>query len=194
MNSKPVQHYAATSDRRAEIAKAARAIIAELGFEGLRTRDIADRVGINIATLHYHVPSKAALIDMVAESLRDDFIAQHNKHPRGNRTPLERLQMEFDEVDEVLRDNPELYVVYAELLIRARRDPTIAAIMQPMVDFWFGQIVRILTDGAADGSFRPNLDPRAGAAIVIGALTWPLHNGCAPKIDLYAELLRSLQS
>lgn len=174
---------------------AARAQIAEQGFEGLRTRDIADRVGINIATLHYHVPSKAALIELVAESLRDDFIAQHKSHPRDHLTPLRRLELEFDEVEEVLRDNPELYVVYAELLIRARRDPTVAAIMQPMVDYWFAQVVGILNDGVVDGSFRPDLDPRAGAAMVIGALTWPMHNGCAPRLGLRAmteELFRSL--
>jgi AcrR family transcriptional regulator len=39
-------------DRRLAIAAAARAIIVEKGLEGLRTRDIAKRVGINIATLH----------------------------------------------------------------------------------------------------------------------------------------------
>ena len=57
--------------RRREIAAAARSLVAERGFEGLRTRDIADRVGINVATLHYHVPSKDALIELLAESLRD---------------------------------------------------------------------------------------------------------------------------
>ncbi len=64
-----------TADRRREIAAAARSLIAERGFEGLRTRDIAARVGINVATLHYHVPTKEALIGLVAQSLRDDFIA-----------------------------------------------------------------------------------------------------------------------
>ena len=64
-----------TDQRRLEIAAAARALIAERGFEGLRTRDIAERVGINIATLHYHVPSKEALVELVAQSLRDEFKA-----------------------------------------------------------------------------------------------------------------------
>lgn len=50
---------ASTDDRRAEIAAAARGLIVEKGLEGLRARDIAERVGINIATLHYHVPSRS---------------------------------------------------------------------------------------------------------------------------------------
>ena len=49
-------------ERRIAIARAARALIIGKGLEGLRTRDIAERVGINIATLHYHVPSKEALV------------------------------------------------------------------------------------------------------------------------------------
>ena len=74
------------------IAAAARALIAERGFEGLRTRDIAERVGINVATLHYHVPTKEALIEIVAQSMRDDFIAQSKAWRRDGLTPLQELQ------------------------------------------------------------------------------------------------------
>ena len=78
------RHRGSSDIRRPAIAAAARALIAERGFEGLRTRDIAERVGINVATLHYHVPSKEALIELVAQSMRDDFIAQQQR-PGGAR-------------------------------------------------------------------------------------------------------------
>ena len=83
--------------RRPAIAAAARALIAERGFEGLRTRDIAERVGINVATLHYHVPTKEALIEIVAQSMRDDFIAQGKAWRREGLTPLQELQAEIAE-------------------------------------------------------------------------------------------------
>jgi len=38
--------------RRQELVHAAFNLIAEHGFEGLRTRDVAAEVGVNIATLH----------------------------------------------------------------------------------------------------------------------------------------------
>jgi AcrR family transcriptional regulator len=41
--------------------------IAEHGFEGLRTRDVAAEVGVNIATLHYYFPTKESLIRGVLE-------------------------------------------------------------------------------------------------------------------------------
>src|SRR5207245_5045007 len=48
--------------RRDELVLAAYRLLAERGFEGLRTRDIAGAVGLNIATLHYYFPTKEALV------------------------------------------------------------------------------------------------------------------------------------
>ena len=55
--------------RRKLIVEAAFKAIADEGFEGLRTRDIADRVGINCATLHHYFPTKEDLIAGVADHL-----------------------------------------------------------------------------------------------------------------------------
>ena len=123
-------------DRRLAIARAARAIIVEKGLEGLRMRDIAARVGINIATLHYHVPSKEALVALVAESLRHDFKAQALRHPRQGKSGLEQLRLEFDDFREAAVDMPDLVIILTELVERARRDIAIAEIMLPMRDFW----------------------------------------------------------
>src|SRR6478752_5112118 len=120
--------------RRPAIAAAARALIAERGFEGLRTRDIAERVGINVATLHYHVPTKEALIEIVAQSMRDDFIAQGKAWRRAGRTPLQELQAEFAEFRDTMEHNPQLFAVLAEMVERARRDPRIDAAVRPLLN------------------------------------------------------------
>ena len=158
-------------DRRLAIAQAARAIIVEKGLEGLRTRDIAARVGINIATLHYHVPSKEALVALVAESLRRDFRAQALRHPRQGKSGLEQLRLEFDDFRETVVDMPDLIIILTELVERARRDRAIAEIMLPMRDFWRSQFADIFRLGISDGSFRPDLDPEAAALITTGALS-----------------------
>ncbi len=41
-------------ERRRSLVLAAYHLIAERGFEGLRTRNVATRAGVNIATLHYY--------------------------------------------------------------------------------------------------------------------------------------------
>jgi AcrR family transcriptional regulator len=159
-----------TDERRKQIALAARALIVERGFEGLRTRDIAERVGINVATLHYHVPTKEALVGLLAESLRDEFIAQVEKRPRDGLPPLELLRLEFADFRETEVENPAIHRVMFELMERSRRDERVAAVIQPMQAFWHGQLTEILEQGRKDGTFRADIDPGAAASVVIGAM------------------------
>jgi AcrR family transcriptional regulator len=160
----------AGEDRLYDIAMAARELIAERGFEGLRTRDIAARAGINISTLHYHVPTKEALIALVAQSIRDEFIAQHNARPREGLSPLECLKLEFADFRENLVENPRLFAVFTEVTERAKRDPKIAGNFQPMQRYWHQQLTAILDEGRRIGQFRPNLDPQVASLMVIGTL------------------------
>ena len=181
-------------DRRSAIAQAARAIIVEKGLEGLRTRDIAARVGINIATLHYHVPSKEALVALVAESIRHDFKAQALRHSRLGKSGLEQLHLEFDDFRETVADMPDLIIILTELVERARRDAAVAEIMLPMRDFWRNQFAEIFRLGMSDGSFRPDLDPEAAALITTGALSdcWRQSKEALPLLDrVQAELARA---
>src|SRR5258705_187148 len=117
-----VQKREPAFDRRDEIARAARALIVEKGVEGLRTRDTADRVGISVATLHYHVPTKEALIELVAESLRRDFIQQSIDRPRAHLTPEERMEQKFVVFRENGIERPEIMLVFSEQTERPRRD------------------------------------------------------------------------
>src|SRR5205809_67708 len=67
---------AAQKDRRGALVRAAYNQIAERGFEGLRTREVAGEAGVNIATLHYYFPTKEKLIEGVVEhELDSDEVA-----------------------------------------------------------------------------------------------------------------------
>jgi AcrR family transcriptional regulator len=163
------QKRESTDDRRIAIALAARSLIVEKGFEGLRTRDIADRVGINVATLHYHVPTKEALIELVAESMRDEFRAQSARQPRDGLSVLQCLHLEFADYRETLAETPELLDVFAELLMRAARDENVRNVIAPLHRYWVGQFERLLERGRDDGTFRPDLDPAPMALMITGA-------------------------
>ncbi|MDR3709922.1 MAG: TetR/AcrR family transcriptional regulator [Capsulimonadaceae bacterium] len=49
-------------DQRENLLEAAYDLVGEVGVSGLRTRDIAERAGVNIATLHYCFENKDALL------------------------------------------------------------------------------------------------------------------------------------
>src|SRR5207244_10007286 len=62
-----------SEDRRHALVAAAFGQIAERGFEGLRTREVAAEAGVNIATLHYYFPTKEDLIRAVVEHAMGRF-------------------------------------------------------------------------------------------------------------------------
>jgi AcrR family transcriptional regulator len=186
---------APTDDRRDAIARAARALIAEKGVEGLRTRDIAERVGINIATLHYHVPSKEALIELVAESVRHDFVQQQIDRPRAHLSAKERMDLEFDDFRDMALKSPATMQVFSELIERGRRDERIAEAILPMKRHWREMLQQMLSEGVMDGAYRADLDTEMFALIIMAAFIGFCRN---PKngphdVDrLIAELQRAI--
>jgi len=183
-------------ERRLAIARAARALIVERGLEGLRTRDIAARVGINIATLHYHVPSKEALVALVAHSLKEEFRDQGMRRSREGCTGLELLRMEIEDVIESLFEAPERLSIMAELIERSRRDPAIAAIIRPMTGHWRQTLADIFALGVRDGTLRADLSPQAAAHIFLGTVAgWRSSHPDRSEVDaVFSELERAFSA
>ncbi len=189
--SEPKQQYGNKDDRRRAIASAARAIILEKGFEGLRMRAIADRVGINIATLHYHVASKEALIELVGETLKQEFYDHYALLITGGLSPIEELRLLIDDCKHVMLERPELLQLMDALGHKANISVSIATIVGEMRRHWLGLFVAVLTRGRETGAFRGSLDPVSGAHMIAGALVsfqykpkhlLPLFDGVADEI------------
>ena len=113
-------------ERQEALVQAAFELIAERGFEGLRTRDVAGKVGVNIATLHYYFPTKEKLIRGVVGYAMGRF--RTTLQPAGS--PGEQLRAHFAGVRRLARDEPKVFAVMGELAMRARRDRAIAAILR----------------------------------------------------------------
>ena len=60
-------------DRKSELVQIAYRLIAQNGLEGFRIRQVAAEAGIDNGTLHYHFPSKEALILGVVDYLMEDL-------------------------------------------------------------------------------------------------------------------------
>src|SRR6059058_5956860 len=111
--------------RRDALVMAAFEQIADRGFEGLRTREVAGQVGVNIATLHYYFPTKEALIRGVVDHAMSRF--RSTLAPHGS--PADQLRNHLRAVRKLLRDEPEVGAVMGELALRSARDPAMARIM-----------------------------------------------------------------
>src|SRR5947208_16705160 len=101
-------------DRRGALVFAAYNRIARHGFEGLRTRDVAADVGVNIATLHYYFPTKEGLIRAVIGQAMQQFVA--TMPTEGS--PVEQLRGHLRALLGLLKEDRELWAVMSELVLR----------------------------------------------------------------------------
>src|SRR6516162_2642021 len=142
--------------RRQSLVQAAFAAIAQDGFEGLRTRSVAARAGVNIATLHYYFPTKEALIDGVAQYLSAQFRSLHGPTPKPSGSwALDRLRQEFSDVRFYRTQHPDLGSVMLELQLRGRRDRKIANIVDPLLGRWRAGLEAMVRAGIEEGVFDP---------------------------------------
>jgi len=169
--------------RRLSLVRAAYEVIAEQGFEGLRTRTVAERVGVNIATLHYYFPTKEALIGGLAEYLSFQFKNVHAPAVSADRSPaLNRLHQEFADARYYRLERPDMLTVIQELTLRAQRDPVTRSIVTPLMYHWRAGLEQMIEDGVREGVFRPNLVPVVAAAFVASTIWGALNVGVGIEV------------
>ncbi|MFD9888680.1 TetR/AcrR family transcriptional regulator [Amycolatopsis sp. NPDC059027] len=150
-------------DRRAEIIQAAFRQVAAVGFEGLRLRQIADDVGVDHSTLHHHFPGKKEIVAGVAEYAISRFEAPV---PEG-AGPAESLRAYLLHLRELLADSPEVFVVTAELDLRARRDPMVREVLARHEANWRGSLHALLS---ARGAWSRRVDAAYAVELVIAVV------------------------
>jgi AcrR family transcriptional regulator len=155
--------------RCAELVRAAYQVIAERGLEGLRTRDIAAKVGINISTLHYHFETKQALVVAVVE-----YVAQLFSTVRApllvGATPLDEFLHLFETQGYRKRKVPELEIVVQELMLRARRDEQIRGEFDVIFSTWHAVVEEIVLRCIREGYLRNDLDAKTVTAMITSLL------------------------
>ena len=153
-------------ERRLSLVQAAYELIAEGGFEGLRTRNVAARAGVNIATLHYYFPSKEDLIRGVVEYLLQQFMTAYLPgSPFEMKTPLEQLRGELAELQYLVQEKPAMFIVLDELILRSLHDSAIHELIKWLDEGWHTYLEQVIRNGIEQGQFRTGLDP-------VYAATW----------------------
>jgi AcrR family transcriptional regulator len=153
--------------RRADLLDAALHLVAERGVEGLRTRDVAARAGVNVSTLHYWFGTKEDLLLALVGHASGQFGAPGAPGEESLREHLERAWQAFEA-------RPQLSIVLQELSVRAQRDEATRAVFQQVFQGWNAAVEQVVRDGIARGELRADLDPAASARVltsfIMGAL------------------------
>lgn len=150
--------------RRLELLEAAFEVVAEKGLEGLRTRDVAAKVGMNVATLHYYFATKEDLLVGLVDLVQRKFT---ERPPQAARAGEENtLRAHLTSAWWSFGRDPRLAVVLQELVARSHRDAVSRDAFRALHTFWNAMVADVLRGQIADGSLRADLDPIAGARIV----------------------------
>src|SRR5215471_14333312 len=178
---------ATANQRPAQIVRAAYRLIVESGLEGFRTRDVAAKVGINSATLHYYFPSKESLIQGVVQHLIEELKRPLVKSQQKPQSAIDKLRLEFRDVSARIRQAPDQLLVLNELAIRSWRDPAIARILAYLDEQWHGHLSSILKQGIAQGEFRSDLNVVQTASSIMTQL-----RGIGLQVKLHPEQMERL--
>lgn len=150
--------------RRQDLLESALSLLAEGGLEGLRTRDVAARAGVNISTLHYYFGTKEALLLALVEHASAKFLA----HPpaRRPRPGAPALRTHLLDAWRTFQAEPHLAAALQELVLRGQRDPATGAAFRALHDGWNASLEALLRHEIAAGTLRSDLDPPLAARVV----------------------------
>jgi AcrR family transcriptional regulator len=157
---------ARTDGRREELVLAAFQALAERGFEGLRTREVAAQVGINPATLHYYFPTKEALIGGVLHHVTRRF----GRLLGTQGTAADQLRHHLAATRRMILEEPATTAVLCELALRGPRDPAIATMLRKSDDAWYGKVRGLIERAVAEHALPADVDPASAAALLVSVV------------------------
>lgn len=182
--------------RRRDLLEAAFRLVGERGLEGLRTRDIAARAGVNISTLHYYFGTKDALLVALVAHTSQKFAAGAEAQPgRPGSSEPAPLRAHLERAWSTFQSTPHLATVLQELVLHGQRDPATRAAFRGLYEGWNGMLEEVLRQENARGALRPHLDARAGARIVTSFIMGAVVQlGVNPKAFDFDAVARALES
>ncbi len=154
----------------AQILEITQELLQRRGYDGFSYRDVADRVGIRSATIHYYFPAKADLVVAVAERYRSDFATTLAEILADDSlSALEKVAQFADIFRQTAATNR---VCLCGMLASGSKSQSDKA-NQHAQEF-FGDLQAWLEDvfaaGRQDGSIRALAEPRRAALSVVAAL------------------------
>jgi TetR/AcrR family transcriptional regulator, cholesterol catabolism regulator len=173
-------------DRRQALITAAAQTFREQGLDGASLNDIAERAGLDRASLYYYVESKEDLYRTVVEEVVRANVEQVQAVKSGSGSGAEKITEAIRLLMKSYAENyPHLYIFVAEDF--GRRGPGRRqgrkSVKQPRAQDWrvplsglgdlyYRAIRDIVAEGFADGTLVSSLSPGLVAHGIIGMMSW----------------------
>lgn len=154
-------HPATVSEpRRTAILDAACRVIARVGIDRARMRDVADEAGVSTALVHYYYPTRDDLLEG-AFMYADERATVAEERVADGQPPVERIERLLSVY---LDDESEIYeswILWREMWSHAIFDSRLRPEIERSYRDWLEGLAQIVREGQSDGSISPEVDPEA---------------------------------
>jgi len=156
-------------DTRSLILREAEFLIRTRGYSAFSYADLAERVAITKASVHYYFPTKEELIVVLVREYIERFVAMLARIKQEHAGPGERLRVYanlfLDGFEKGMLPLCGALSAERSALPEAMR-PTIEHFFQIHLDWLHG----VLDDGLAEGALRPALSTEQAALLLLSTL------------------------
>jgi AcrR family transcriptional regulator len=166
---------------RAAIVEAAEELLAEGGPSALTLEAVAERADVAVQTVYNRVGGRSAVLIAVAERALEDNRQYMDAAYATPGTPQERIRAAAAAYARFAAERPHQF----RLLADPPDDPAALERVADLVEEQNAKLAAALSDGIADGSIAPGIDPRTAATAL-----WATMNGIL-SLSWRADRLRA---
>ncbi len=158
-----------TGTRRAEIARVALDLAAEMGPAAVSTGMIAARLGISQPALYKHFRNKRDIWAGIGEEIATRITANLSRAQAEEHAPLARLRRQVLDHLRLIAEIPALPDI---MLLRGHDDslaPLRERVLEAMSEF-HARLAEAAREAHGTGLFAPDVDPEDAASLVMGLI------------------------
>lgn len=154
--------------RREVILKAAATLFHEKGYKAASMRDLAERVGVEAASLYNHIRSKTELLHDICFNVANIFWEHFNKVEASDASPIEKFEtvLRFH-IKQMIENFEEVYISDREW--RYLADPYLSN-FQNQRRTYRKRFAAIIEQGIANGDIN-KIDASTAVLIVLHAVS-----------------------
>ena len=180
----------------AQIVDAAIRVIARQGYARTSLMDIAKEVGMSKGAVHYHFPTKEALMTHVLQTACDAVAQRTRAAWTAGEQPEASIRSALQELWRVRAELSDEAKVVADLMTQALHDGSLREPLAAYYKFAVAQVDEHLTTNLDKVGLRPKLDkatlPRLLHALLDGLLMQKIVDPDAFDDDQVIEALETL--
>lgn len=160
-----------SSSRKAQVIRVAAELFREKGYVASSMRDLAQKLGIEAASLYSHIKSKEEILHILCFDMAEDFMASLNQvEKQEGLSASQRLQQGIiGHIQVMARDLTASAVFMNEH--RHLSQPYLRDFLLLRINY-INRFKKMIEDGVADGEFKKGIDKKLAVMTLFSSLNW----------------------